>query len=485
MANTGRAAGARASAARPFFGADGRSPLPLSPVSMTPRTARLVTLGVVAIAAVAAFGIWRSRATIAALPPDRTQVAPSAEFADATAAADYYRAAIRRTPDAVEPRVRLAQVLMQLTSASGDGPRYIPEATRVLGEAIEREPEHYYALTVQAGLFNVLHQFESARDLSERLIARFPAHAYTHGTLVDALVELGEYDEATRVSDRMQALRPGLPAYARASYLRELYGDTDGAIAAMRLAADAEPGGRVGRAWALLNLGNLYLGQARPDTAAFIYRGILEERPDFAPAMAGLGHAALVKGDAAEAVRRLEEARAMAPLESTDVLLVEAYTASGDERRAAEAAERVLAALRAARAMGEVVDMEEADFLADADRDLGRALQMAQAQVRRRPGHLHANETYAWTLFKNGRAEDAVPFVRRAMRLGTGDAMVHYRAGRIYEAAGQRPAAAEQYRLALAAHVGIESPEAAVDARRRLGGTGPAVTRAVSASTPS
>ena len=437
---------------------------------MTPRTARLVTLGVVAIAAVAAFGIWRSRATIAALPPDRTQVAPSAEFADATAAADYYRAAIRRTPDAVEPRVRLAQVLMQLTSESGDGPRYIPEATRVLGEAIELEPEHYYALTVQAGLFNVLHQFESARDLSERLIARFPAHAYTHGTLVDALVELGEYDEATRVSDRLQALRPGLPAYSRASYLRELHGDTDGAIAAMRLAADAEPGGRVGRAWALLNLGNLYLGQARPDTAAFIYRGILEERPDFAPAMAGLGHAALVKGDAAEAVRRLEESRAMAPLESTDELLVEAYTAAGDERRAARASERVLAALRDARAMGENVDMEEADFLADADQDLGRALRMAEAQVRRRPGHLHANETYAWALYKNGRPADAVPFIRRAMRLNTGDAMVHYRAGRIYEATGQRAEAVAQYRLALAGNLGVESPAAAADARQRLSG---------------
>ena len=440
--------------------------------SMTPRTLRLVTLGVVAIAAVAAFGIWKSRALVSSLPPDRAQVTPSAEFADAAAAADYYRAAIRRDPDAVEPRVRLAQVLLQLTSQTGQGGRYIPEATRVLDEAIERDPDNYYALTIQANLLNTLHQFEDARDLSKRLIARYPAHAFTHGTLVDALVELGEYEEATRVSDRMQALRPGLPAYARASYLRELHGDTEGAIAAMRLAADAEPHGRVGRAWALLNLGNLYLGQARPDTAAFIYRGILEERPDFAPAMAGLGHVALVKGDAAEAVRRLEESRTMAPLESTDELLVEAYTAAGDERRAAQASERVLAALRDAREMGEIVDMEEADFLADADQDLARALRMAAAQVRRRPGHLHANETYAWALYKNGRPADAVPFIRRAMRLNTGDAMVHYRAGRIYEATGQRAEAAAQYRLALAGNVGVESPAAAADARQRLGGLG-------------
>ena len=449
---------------------------------MTARTTRIATLGVVAIAAVAAFGIWKSRAVISGLPSDRVQMAPSAEFNDAEAAADYYRAAIRRDPDGVEPRVRLAQVLLQLTSQTGRGTEYVPEAKRVLDEALAINPNHYYALTIQAGLLNTLHQFEDARDLSTRLLERFPYHAYTHGTLIDALVELGEYDEATRVSDKLQALRPGLPAYSRASYLRELHGDTDGAIAAMRLAVDAEPGGRLGRAWAAYNLGNLYLGAAKPDTAAYIYRGILEERPDFAPAMAGLGHVALVKGDPAEAVRRLEEARAMGPTEATDELLVTAYTAAGDTRRAREASDRVLAALHDARAMGEIVDMEEADFLADADRELPRALAMAAAQVRRRPGHLHANETYAWALYKNGRAAEAVPFIRRAMRLDTGDAMVHYRAGRIYEAVGQRAIAAEQYRLALAGNVGVESPEAEADARARLGGATRRVT--ASATTP-
>ena len=452
---------------------------------MTVRTLRLATLGTVVIAAIAAGGIWKSRALIADLPPDLDQVAPSAEFTNAAASADYYRARVRRDPTDIEARVRLAQVLVQLASATGREAEYIPEARENLDRALAQDSTHYYALTLQASLLNTLHQFEGARDLSQRLLRRFPAHSYTHGTLVDALVELGEYDEATLVSDRMQALRPGLPAYSRASYLRELHGDTDGAIAAMRMAADAEPGGRLGRAWALLHLGNLYLGQAKADTAAFIYTGILEERPTFAPAVAALGHVALVKGDAAGAVRRLEEARAMAPSEATDELLVQAYTALGDEDKAAEAEARVLAGFAAFREAGEIVDMEEADYLADHDRDLGRALQMAATQVRRRPGHLHANETYAWALFKNGRAREAVPFIRRAMRLGTGDAMVHYRAGRIYEAAGQRPAAAEQYRLALAAHVGIESPEAAADARRRLGGTGPTVTRAVSASTPS
>ena len=172
------------------------------------------------------------------------------------------------------------------------------------------------------------------------------------------------------------------------------------------------------------------------------------------------------------------------PLESTDELLVEAYAAAGDERKAAAAADRVLAALHAAREMGEIVDMEEADFLLDQDRELERSLRMARAQQARRPGHLHANETLAWALYKNGEPAQAVPYIERAMRLGTGDAMVHYRAARIYQAAGQADEAARHLGLALDGHLEVESPSAAAQAREQLAslGRGPvSLTRTASA----
>lgn len=408
------------------------------------------------------------RGTEPPLPEDAAQIAPSAEFANPEEAMAHYRAWLRREPDATEPRVRLAHVLMQQARATGRGGEYIPEAHRLLEEALERDPEHYYGRTLLASLYNTLHRFEDARDLSRELIAEFPQHAYTHGTLVDALVELGEYDEAVAASDRMLAIRPGLPSYSRASYLRELHGDGEGAIAAMRLAADAGAFGREDRAWALLQLGTLYLGQAKPDTAAFLFEGILEERPDFAPARAGLGHVALVKGDARTAIARLEEGRAAAPLEVFDELLVEAYTLAGDEAKARAAAERVLGALGDAREMGEIVDMEEADFLLDLGRERERALGMAAAQVRRRPGHLHANETYAWALHHNGRSAQALPYIQRAMRLNTGDAMVHHRAAQIYRAAGRPADAAQHARLALENNLHVESPTAAAEARALL-----------------
>ena len=449
---------------------------------MSPRTARLLAVGLVLAAVGAVAYLWLDREP-APLPEDHAQVAPGDRFANAEEAVDYYRAVLRRDPDAVEPRVRLAHALLQLGDELGTQTETVPEARDLLAEAVEMDPHHYYARTLQASLFNTLHHFEEARDLSRELLEEYPQHAYIHGTLVDALVELGEYDEAVRVSDELQALKPGLPAYSRASYLRELHGDTDGAITAMRYAADAAPTGRPERAWALYHLANLYLGQAKADTAAFLYDGILEESPDFAPALAGLGHVALVNGDADEAVRRLEEARSLRPLETIDALLVEAYTAAGDEAKADAAADRVLTALHRDRAMGEIVDMEEADFLADRNEDLGRVLELAKAQHERRPGHLHANETYAWALYKNGRADEAIPYIERAMRLGTGDAMVHYRAARIYEAAGQIAEAARHLQRAIDGHLYVESPSLAAEAQTLMAslGTGPPI-RATNAS---
>ncbi|MEM0962646.1 MAG: tetratricopeptide repeat protein, partial [Bacteroidota bacterium] len=402
---------------------------------MSTRTSRILAIGLVVAAVVTVAVVWQLRAP--ELPEDHAQIAPGDRFDDAADAVDYYRALVRQDPGAVEPKVRLAHALLQLGEDTGAETETIPEARDLLAEALSQDPDHLYARSIQSTLLNKLHEFEQARDLSRQILDESPYFAYAHGTLIDALVELGEYEEAVAASDQLQSIKPGLPAYSRVSYIRELHGDTDGAIDAMRLAADASVGTRPERAWALYQLGTLYLGDARADTAAFIYEGILQERPGFVPALAGLGHVALVRGDASGAIRQLEEARSVQPLEMIDELLVEAYAMVGDEAKATAAAERVHEALLAAREMGEVVDMEEADFLIDQGRDLDRSLRMARAQQARRPGHLHANETLAWALMHTGDAEAAIPYIERAMRLDTGDAMVHYRAARIYEAAGQ------------------------------------------------
>lgn len=439
---------------------------------MSSRLRPLLLLGVAAVLAVGVYAWRSSQVEPTPLPDDLEQVAPSASFDNVEAAVEYYREKVRRTPEDVESRVRLAQALLQMARETGEEFALVPEAVENLEAALEQDPDHYYGRTVMAATLNKLHRFEDARDLARQLIAEYPKHAFVRGVLVDALVELGEYEEAVAQADSMVAIRPGLPAYARVSYLRELHGDAPGAIDAMTLAAQAEAPGRLDRSWALHTLAGLYMGEAALDSAETVYQGILEEDPSFAPALAGLGHVALARGNADEAVARIEEARGLRADGTFDELLVEAYAMAGDDAKSRAAADRVYEELLGAREMGEVVDMEEADFLLDQDRDLERSLEMARQQQARRPGHLHANETYAWALMKNGRADEAIPYIERAMRLDTGDAMVHYRAARIYEAAGQRAEAVRHLRIALDGNVGMESPTTEQEARAVLASLG-------------
>ncbi|MDZ4701511.1 MAG: tetratricopeptide repeat protein [Rhodothermales bacterium] len=399
--------------------------------------------------------------------PDVAQVpaTPASLFLNAESSAAFYEDRIRKAPDDLEAYTRLAQVYLQLSRQTGDETRFVPLASERIEQALARNPDDYYAQVLHASLLNILHRFDEARGEAEALAKVYPHDSAVQGILVDAFVELGDYEAAVTASDQLLAMRPGLAAYARASYLRELHGDAAGAIEAMELAVEAGVPGQEDRTWALMHLGTLYLGQGDLESAERIYNGILEEAPGYAQALAGLGHIAHIEGATESAIAYLGQAYAQEPRGAFLEVLVEVFAASGDEATANLYLDRVEAGYRAASAMGENNRMEYADFLADRGERLEEALELAEAEVRRRPGHLHANETHAWVLHKLGRSAEAVAPIERAMRLNTGDAMVHFRAGHIYRAIGDTILSERHFRAALEANLYIESLTAAEEAR--------------------
>jgi pentatricopeptide repeat protein len=281
-----------------------------------------------------------------------------------------------------------------------------------------------------------MHRFGEARELAEGAMSESPHSSTGYGILVDALVESGRYEEAVKTCDRMLGVRPDLRSYARASYLRELHGDESGAVEAMKWAADAGVPGQENRAWALYTLGKLFLNEGKLDTAAYIFKGILEERPEYAYAISGMAQVKLAKGESQEAVELVTKAYQLVPEHLFVEQLADIYRLTRQKESADGVAKIVLQAYEMHEKDGWNVNREYAMFCANHGIHLVEALDRAKREFDIRPDNIDVLDAYAWALLKNGRGAEAVPLIERAMRLHTRSFTMHYHAGMIYAAAG-------------------------------------------------
>lgn len=364
------------------------------------------------------------------LSPRSGDGSASSEYLNAERSAMRYRDEIQKNPGVLKNYIQLAQVFLQEGRVTGNNGEYIPKAKYLLSEVFKRDPENFEALITSASIAATLHQFNEAKQLTERAIARNPHNAFAYGVLCDAFVELGRYDEAVKACDKMMSIRPDLRSYARTSYIRELYGDVDGAMTAMKYAADAGVSGQENRAWVLYNLAMLYFNEGHLDTAEYIFTGILQERPNYAHALNGLARVKSHQQDYETAIKLYQKAIASLDESAFHESLGEVYQVMGDEINMRKSYDRAEVLYEKEKENGEDNALEMARFFALHDRNLSDALEMAKAGAQRRPSIL-GYETLALALYKNGVNTEAWDAICQAMRLGTRDASLYYLAGMI------------------------------------------------------
>lgn len=113
------------------------------------------------------------------------------------------------------------------------------------------------------------------------------------------------------------------------------------------------------------------------------------------------------------------------------------YRAAGETHLADSTAQEVLKTFGQHEKGGWNINREFALFCANHGMNLAAALTRAKSEYEMRPNNIEVLETYAWTLYKNGQAREAVPLIAKAMKLNTHRATLDYHAGMIYYAAGQ------------------------------------------------
>jgi tetratricopeptide (TPR) repeat protein len=360
----------------------------------------------------------------------------------------------------------LGLALLQRVRETAD-PSLYAQAETALDEAHRLAPDDPLVLVGIGGLQLGKHRFADALETAHQALALAPQLPAARAVEVDALVELGRYDDATTAVGELLALRVDLTSLARVSYLRELHGNIDGAVAAMREAASSPALAPENTAYVQTLLGNLLVFAGHPDQAKAAYQQALATVPNHAAAIAGLGRLAVGRGDLKGAIADFEHASAILPLPEYVIALGEAQEANGDEAAAARSYDLARAETQLFVAAGVDVDLELALFEADHG-DPVKAVALAEAAYRTRQT-VRTADALAWADDRSGRAADAARLSKEALRLGSRDPLLLYHAGIIAGDAGDAADARTDLTAALALDPGFSATGASA-ARNALVG---------------
>src|SRR5262249_54419134 len=185
-----------------------------------------------------------------------------------------------RSPKNVHELGLLGLAYQQRARETGD-PSYYTRSAGVLQHALRIAPRDLIATSGLGSLELSRHRFAEALVLGERARAISPTTARNYGVIGDALVELRRYRPAFPAFHTLASLKPGLTAYARVSYARELSGDIPGARQALQLALDAAIGEPEAIAWTHVQLGKLAFGHGRLGEAELEVRTALHGYPGY------------------------------------------------------------------------------------------------------------------------------------------------------------------------------------------------------------
>ncbi len=372
-----------------------------------------------------------------------TPEAPTAS-ADAAATLDVLRLAAETDPTSVESWIAYGSASLQAAVASGDRQEYL-DAKNAFDTALQLAPDSPEALTARAGFALNAHDFAGALTLAERAAELDPYDPAALAALVDARVETGRYAEAEAALADLLNVEPGVAAYARVSYLRELSGDIDGARIAMQQAvASAGPG--TNRATVRVFLGDLQLESGRIDAADESYRQALTDQPSNAAATVGRARVLVARGLLSEAAALLDIAITLGPETTPAIVRGEVALLMNDPTAAEAGFEIARLKDQRLRDRGEATDLESAGFLADRG-DSIEALARARAAYEVRPTVLGA-DTMAWALFTAGNADQALPMIERALADGIAAPSVRVHAAVIFAAAGDAQRARQELAVA-------------------------------------
>ena len=301
-------------------------------------------------------------------------------------------------------------------------PTHYEQGLATVAKALELDPTNLQARRNEVWLLLGLHDFEGALAKARELNQKIPDDPMVYGLLADAQVELGDYAGAEESVQWMLDLRPGsVAALTRGAYMRELFGDLDGAMMWMSDALErTDPAAAEDRAWILAQMAHLEIQREEFDAAIELAEAALELFPSYHYALAELAKATTKAGDLERALELWQRHYEVSPHPENLYQVAEALVRLGRTDEAQPLFETF-----EQEALGESTAVDNANgelitYWIERANQAEKALELATREIERRRT-IHTLDAYAMALAANGRTQEARAALEEALAVGTVD----------------------------------------------------------------
>jgi tetratricopeptide (TPR) repeat protein len=351
------------------------------------------------------------------------------------------KALIDKNPKNYEAYNALALALSRRARETSD-PTFYTQGEQVLQTSFAIAPDNFDGKRIQVWLLLGKHEFAAALEQAKLLNKKMPDDVMVYGFLTDANVELGNYADAENAANWMLKLRPAnQPAVTRAAYLRELFGDIDGALELMEMAYQSNPPTQVeDGAWLLTQMAHLNLARGNTAAAEKELQQALTMFPGYHYALGNLAKVRIQQKRYAEAVALLQQRYEAAPHAENLFELAVALQLAGRNDEAGKAFSEFEQKSLKETNIGDNSNHELIVYYADYANSPEKALAVAQREIARRRD-IHTLDCYAWALYKNGQYTAAQKQIETALSVGIRDANMFRHAGEIALKTGDMDAA--------------------------------------------
>ena len=343
--------------------------------------------------------------------------------------------------------VSLGDTLAQRQRESTDQ-TYFDFAEAAYQQALRLKPDTVDAMTGLAWVEGGRHRFDASQEWARKALVLAPESADAYGILGDAALELGDYEAATDHYQKMMDLRPDLSSWSRGAWLLWLTGDQVQATSLMEKAIRAGAAFAENTAWCRARLATMLIHDGAFVAASKALEPSLRERSRNPHILLAAARLATATKDFEVAEQYYQKLLENGPNHDALVGLGDLEAIKGKSAEAEKYYLQVEQLHTAHLASGVHDHVQMAKFLADHDRNLIDALRLAEQHKLTR--NVLEADVLAWVYHKNGDQPRAIEAIKRALSQNTPDAEIHYHAGMIAAAAGDREAATRHLRAAIA-----------------------------------